>query len=154
MKYKKLIKNAKKTSNNQKITIPLNSNGRSWIQKGAGAVTKFALLSSRDINGNIPIPQDPLNYAIEYVTSYSANSAGNEPKLEVTYTTNSPPNTQSQPSGPNSRNTGQSGAYTTSATDPDGNQAQYRFDWDANGAHDYRSWTSLVNSGTSSSRSH
>jgi len=138
----------------QEITIALNSNGKSWIQKGAGAETKFALLSSRDINGNIPIPQETRTYALEYVTFYSANSAGNEPKLEVTYTTNSPPNTPSQPSGPNSRNTGQSGTYTTTATDPDGNQVQYRFDWDANGAHDYSSWTSLVNSGTSSSLSH
>jgi PKD repeat protein len=66
---------------------------------------------------------------------------------------NDAPSNPSTPSGPNSRDVGVSGDYSTSATDS-GEQVQYRFDWDANGAHSYSSWTSLVPSGTSSSLSH
>lgn len=67
---------------------------------------------------------------------------------------NLPPNTPSTPIGPTSLNASQSGSYSTSATDPDGNQVQYMFDWDAAGAHDYSAWSSLVPSGTSVSMSH
>jgi len=64
---------------------------------------------------------------------------------------NSPPNTPSTPSGPTSRTVGQSGTYSTSATDPDGDQVQYRFDWGDGTTSD---WTNLVPSGTSASKSH
>ncbi|ENO12220.1 parallel beta-helix repeat (two copies) [Thermoplasmatales archaeon SCGC AB-539-C06] len=60
---------------------------------------------------------------------------------------NNPPNMSSTPSGPSTRETGQSGSYSTSASDPDGDQVQYRFDWDADGSHDYSTWTSLGASG-------
>ena len=49
------------------------------------------------------------------------------------------------PSGPTSRNTGQSGSYTANTTDSDEDQVQYQFDWDAGGTHDYSTWTSLIN---------
>jgi len=68
--------------------------------------------------------------------------------------TNDPPNTPSTPSGPTSLEVSQSGTYSTSATDPEGNQVQYRFDWDADGAHDYSSWTSLGASGHTGSMDH
>jgi len=75
--------------------------------------------------------------------------------LTVTVTSpNQNPNIPSNPSGPTARELGQSGTYVTSATDPDGDQVQYRFDWDANGAHEYSEWTNLVDSGTSVSKSH
>jgi hypothetical protein len=67
---------------------------------------------------------------------------------------NDPPNVPSIPSGPSSRDVGGSGTYSTSTTDPDGDQVQYRFDWDADGSHDYSSWSLFVNSGQSSSKSH
>ena len=60
---------------------------------------------------------------------------------------NLPPNTPSTPSGPLSLKVHESGTYSTNATDPEGDKVQYRFDWDANGSHDYSSWTSLDNSG-------
>jgi len=60
---------------------------------------------------------------------------------------NNPPNTPSTPSGPITRETGQSGSYSTSASDPDGDQVQYRFDWDADGSHDYSTWTIFGASG-------
>jgi len=64
------------------------------------------------------------------------------------------PNTPNTPSGPTFLNAGISGTYSTSTTDPEGDQVQYRFDWDANGSHDYSSWTSFVPSGSTGSMSH
>jgi len=61
---------------------------------------------------------------------------------------NDPPNTPDTPSGPTTLGVGESGTYTTSATDPEGDQVQYRFDWDDGIISD---WTDLVNSGTSAS---
>ena len=68
-------------------------------------------------------------------------------KLVVTIESQ-PPNNPSVPSGPTLLNIGESGTYSTNATDPDGDQVQYRFDWDADGSHDYSDWSSLVPSGT------
>ncbi len=56
-------------------------------------------------------------------------------------------NTPAVPSGPTALNTGVSGSYSTSATDPDSDQVQYRFDWDADGSNDFSSWTTLGASG-------
>ena len=64
------------------------------------------------------------------------------------------PDQPDPPSGPTALNTGVSGTYRTSATDPDGDQVQYRFDWDADGSHDYSSWTALGASGHVGSLSH
>ena len=61
---------------------------------------------------------------------------------------NDPPNTPDTPSGPTTLGVGESGTYTTSATDPEGDQVQYRFDWDDGIISD---WTDLVSSGTSAS---
>jgi plastocyanin len=67
---------------------------------------------------------------------------------------NQPPNTPSEPAGPGTRNVGQPGNYSTMATDPDGDQVQYRFDWNATGAHDYSAYSALVPSGQTVSMSH
>ena len=67
---------------------------------------------------------------------------------------NNLPNTPSTPSGQTTGNVGTSYSYSTSADDPDGDQVQYRFDWDASGSHDYSSWTSLGASDHSDSLSH
>ena len=63
---------------------------------------------------------------------------------------NLPPNTPSPPSGPLSGTPGTSYSYSTSATDPDGDQVKYAFDW-GDGTF---SETSLVNTGTAASASH
>ncbi len=41
----------------------------------------------------------------------------------------SSPDTPSQPTGPITRNIGEVGTYTTSATEPDGDSIEYRFNW-------------------------
>lgn len=59
--------------------IVLNSDGRSWIKKGAGAKTKWALQSSKDIDGTAPT-------AYNYVNIWSAEKGnGYQPKLVVEY---------------------------------------------------------------------
>jgi len=61
---------------------------------------------------------------------------------------NHPPNTPNTPKGPIRFLVGETVGYFTSTTDPDGDRVAYRFDWNAAGAHDYSSWTGLMNSGT------
>ncbi len=75
------------------------------------------------------------------------------PKLTIEIE-NQPPNSPSTPSGSTILNIDESGTYSTNATDPDGDQVQYRFDWDANGSHDYSDWTDFVPSGTTVSMNH
>ena len=65
-------------------------------------------------------------------------------------TINAPPQTPAKPTGPASGVSATSYSYSTSATDPDGDQVKYTFDW-GDGA---TSQTGLVNSGTSASLSH
>ena len=61
-----------------------------------------------------------------------------------------PPNTPSKPSGTSSGEVGVSYTYSTSATDPDGDQIKYIFDWgDGN-----TSETGFVSSGTTASEPH
>jgi hypothetical protein len=67
---------------------------------------------------------------------------------------NQPPNKPKRPTGPATRLTGQAGTYWANGTDPDGDQIQYRFDWNASGSHSYSGWTTLVNSGTRLSKNH
>jgi hypothetical protein len=75
------------------------------------------------------------------------------PKLTIEII-NQPPNNPSTPSGSTYLIIDESGTYSTNATDPDGDQVQYRFDWDANGSHDYSDWTDFVSSGTTLSMNH
>ncbi len=70
-------------------------------------------------------------------------------KLDVT--PNNPPNKPTTPAGPSKVGAGNSATYTTSATDPEGDQVQYKFSWGDGQTSD---WSSLVSSGTSVSMSH
>jgi chitodextrinase len=74
--------------------------------------------------------------------------------LTVTVQVNQPPSQPVPPTGPTSRVTGQSGKYFGSTIDLDGDQVQYRFDWNASGSHQYSTWTVLVNSGISVNKTH
>ena len=68
----------------------------------------------------------------------------------VTPPVNNPPSTPSVPSGSASGISGTVYSYSTKATDPDGNQVKYTFDW----GDGTTSTTSLVSSGTLASASH
>jgi len=65
--------------------------------------------------------------------------------------TNTPPNTPSIPSGPNEGKINIEYTFTTSTTDPDGDNVAYQFDW---GDGYTSSWSSYVSSGTSVSMNH
>jgi len=77
--------------------------------------------------------------------SYSSWSPGLS--VTVNASTNNPPNKPSTPTGPAFLETNEIGTYSSSTTDPEDEQIQYMFDWDANGSHEYSSWSSLINSG-------
>ncbi len=72
--------------------------------------------------------------------------------LDITYPSgpNNPPATPATPSGPDSGYGGTSYSYSTSSTDPDGDNVKYTFDW----GDETSSVTGLVNSGTSASATH
>ncbi|MCK4416239.1 MAG: PKD domain-containing protein, partial [Thermoplasmatales archaeon] len=126
--------------------ISLNSNGTSWINKQG--TTKLCLRSSKEINGIPPL------FNINEVISFYSYEKGNDyrPKLAVEYTIpNNPPNTPSKPSGPESGEVGELLTYSTSATDPDGDQVRYKFDW---GDGNQSDWTDWVDSGQSASESY
>ena len=65
---------------------------------------------------------------------------------------NTPPGTPTTPSGPASGTIATTYTYSTAATDPDGDQVKYGWDWDGNGVVD--EWSSLVSSGTGDTRGH
>jgi len=65
-------------------------------------------------------------------------------------TSNNPPNTPSTPSGPSTGYTGTFYSYSTSATDPDGDQVKFTFDW----GDGTQSTTDFVNPSTDVSISH
>ncbi|RLF42245.1 MAG: hypothetical protein DRN18_02660, partial [Thermoplasmata archaeon] len=63
-----------------------------------------------------------------------------------------PPNKPSKPSGPSSGYTGTTYTFSTSTTDPEGDQIKYGWDWNGDGNVD--EWTGFNNSGVTVSRSH
>ena len=67
---------------------------------------------------------------------------------------NQAPNIPDIPIGPTGLDIDEVGTFSTSATDPDNDWVQYRFDWNASGNHDYTSWTDLDISGHMDSRTH
>lgn len=125
--------------------INLNSNGIDWINKQG--TTKLCLRSSRDINYNEPQGVS----AKEWIVIYSNEKGGNyRPKLTVQYT-NNPPESPNKPSGSTRGLTGVEYTYTTSTTDPEGDQVYYKWDW---GDGTYSNWLGPYGSGDTCSASH
>jgi hypothetical protein len=62
-----------------------------------------------------------------------------------------PPDTPSAPTGPDSGSPGTSYSFTATATDPNGNQISFQFDW---GDGTQSDWSSFVDSGGSATMSH
>lgn len=65
---------------------------------------------------------------------------------------NQPPTVPSQPSGPSTVHAGYRVAYTTTATDPDGDPIRYGWDWDGDGSVD--EWTAYQPADTSITTNH
>lgn len=65
-----------------------------------------------------------------------------------------PPLKPQKPAGPANGKAGEEYTYTTSTTDPEGNQVYYQFDWDSSGAHDYSIWYGPFDSGVGIEASH
>jgi hypothetical protein len=97
-----------------------------------GAGTRYLRVKAEDIHG----VQSGFSSALTVVVS-GANNA---------------PNTPNTPSGPSSGNTGVSYTYSTSTTDPDGDDVKYAWDWNGDGVVD--EWTSFQSSGASINTSH
>jgi hypothetical protein len=104
-------------------------------------------------------PGSDSGYSVEqtsdggYILAGVTYSFGNSSQLymvKLFSTENHPPNDPSIPSGPNSGTTGTANSYSTSATDPDGDQVKYIFDWGDGTTTE----TNLVNSGTIADASH
>jgi hypothetical protein len=110
--------------------------------------------SESGLSRNWTAPATPGTYTIN--CTVSDGKGGSDAKsVSVTVTSyasvNHPPNVQaSAPSGSNSGTIGTSYTYSTSGTDPDGNQVKYRFDWGDGTTSD----TGYVNSGVSASALH
>lgn len=71
--------------------------------------------------------------------------------ISVPPPSNRAPTTPNAPTGPSSLNRNQQGTYTASASDIDGDQVRYEFDWGQGGATEF---TGFVNSGQSASLPH
>ena len=126
--------------------IDLNSNGIDWINKQGW--TKFCLRSARDICQYAPSGSEKISFTSEeFPGSYEA-------KLTVDYTcSNHPPAKPSTPNGPSELVVGESGTYSTDATDPDPVDI-IKYGWDWNGDGDVDEWTGYFNSGETCYRSH
>jgi len=128
-----------------------------WDANGAHEYSEWTGLVDSGTSASISKSWDAASTYVIKAQSRDEHGATSAWSSGLTVTVTSPnqnPNTPSNPSGHTVRELGQSGTYATSATDPNGDQVQYRFDWDANGAHEYSEWTGLVDSGTSASKSH
>ncbi len=84
--------------------------------------------------------------ALDYKTTEEWILFG-DPTLQIGEESN-PPSKPSKPSGPPSGGVGTQYTYTTSATDPDGDQIYYQFDW---GDGTTSGWVGPVSSGTTGS---
>jgi hypothetical protein len=89
------------------------------------------------------------NIKAKTIDIYGASSEWSGSK-NITIVSISPLNAPSMPSGPISGYTGPFYNYSTSATDPDGDQVKYTFDWGDNSTSE----TEFVNSSANASASH
>jgi len=90
----------------------------------------------------------------EITFGYPINKINHLKEDEYNVNFNDPPNTPRTPSGDERLSSCGTGSYSTSSTDPNNDRVQYRFDWNANGNHQYSSWTNLDYSGHTSSKTH
>ena len=147
-----------------------NSASTSWAVMAIAACGKNPISNEWQKNGNNPIDylislqqedgsfnwSSDQNTNPEWMTSYVIPSLLGKYYPVKIYESgeNKPPNKPLKPSGEISGFTNLKYTYYTSATDPDFDKIQYRFDWDAEGDHDYSDWTNLDVNGHKGSLSH
>jgi len=119
-----------------------------WDADGSGDISTWTSLGS---NGHTGLKSHSWSAIGFYVVKAQAKdehgemsgwSSGRTVEIKVTQQ-NDAPNIPEVPSGQSVLNIGELGTYFTKATDPDNDDVQYRFDWDALGAGDLSTWTSL-----------
>ncbi len=84
--------------------------------------------------------------------THGAQSGFSVAKVITITGANDPPNTPTKPTGPDAGSPGHVLTFTTSSTDPDGDQIKFGWDWNGDGTID--EWSVLLNSGTMDTRSH
>jgi len=118
-----------------------------WDRRDATLLTQYYPPGSSPVVNHIWSKEGTYNVSAMATDSHGATSGWSS---QLAVTIKYPPKKPSIPSGPTSGVTGPSYSYSTSATDPGGDQMKYTFNWG-----DYTfSETSLVNSGTIASASH
>ena len=85
-------------------------------------------------------------------TPYQIPGGSNIDYLPLVQVSGHPPNTPSTPDGPTSGKAGTSYKYSTSTTDPDGDQVKYGWDWNGDKVAD--EWTTFYESGETCETSH
>jgi len=113
-----------------------------WINKAG--VTKFVIRYGEEISGT-----PPPNHGIHGPVQLYSTKSDYIPYLEIEY--NDPPNKPSKPQGQTSGNANTDYTYTTSTTDPEGDQIYYKFDWDDG---TYSDWIGPYDSGQTGSATH
>lgn len=83
---------------------------------------------------------------------HGAQSGFSAPKIISIVGANDPPLTPNVPNGPSIGDIGSSFTFSTSTTDPEGDDLKYGWDWDGDGTVD--EWSTLLSSGSIDSRSH
>jgi predicted outer membrane repeat protein len=116
---------------------------------GDGATSQTNLVDSGTVANATHIWNSSGIYQIR-TKATDSKGASSEWSGLLNVTINTPPNTPAIPSGQASGIPGTSYSYSTSASDPDGDQVKYTFDW----GDGTTSMTSLVNSSTIASASH
>jgi len=132
-----------------------NPVGDEWKKNGNTPISYLLNLQQKDGSFNWAVNQ---SMNPEWMTSYALIALLGKCFPVKVYKSNvdenNPPNTPDRPSGPSLGNIGVSYTFYTYGTDPDDDKIQYRFDWDANGNHEYSDWTILKDSGSLCSLSH
>ncbi len=106
---------------------------------GTGKITDHTYISSS-------------NYNVTLTVTDNDEKKHNTTRTVIQF--NSPPSTPSKPVGPVMLPPYESSEYYTETSDPNNDMIQYRFDWDANGPHNYSVFSSLVPSGTQVNMTH
>lgn len=119
-----------------------------WENNGENPIDYILSLQKDDGSFYWAIDQ---NNMPEWMTSYAITAlVGSYLPVKIRESEdeeNNPPNTPKKPTGPVTGIKGVMYSFKVSSIDPENDKVQYRFDWDANGNHDYSSWSKLGSSG-------